>query len=246
MAILIILISTVIVNASKSVDVKRRIVLSTQKNKNTPAGMYLNMLYSEAFKRLGMTFVFETYPAKRSSLMSDTGKVDGELSRIYSYSEVHPNVIRVEQPHWTSGFIAVVTNPSIHLDGWKSLKKIDYVVNYIRGIKGCEVNLPKVVKPEKLDVVNSVASGYEKLLRGWADVFIGSEMDFISLLESDKYRNSQLRIVGVMEKFTGHAFLHKKNKELASKLSEVLRKMKKEGLFEKYRKMSKLKGYFKD
>jgi len=89
--------------------------------------------------------------------MSDSGKADGELSRIHSYGEVHPNVIRVGEPHWSSGFIAVTADPSIQLDGWESLKKTDYRVNYRRGIKGCEANLPGVVRPERLGKVDKVS-----------------------------------------------------------------------------------------
>lgn len=235
-----------IINDSRVFAAENQITLGTQKFKDTPAGKFLNQVYTEAFKRLGIIFVYETFPAKRSSYESDLGKVDGELSRIYSYNEVHPNVIRVEEPHWTSGFIAVAVAPSIRLDGWKSLEKTDYTVNYMRGIKGCEINLPKVVRQEKLEMVARIYHGFNKVLLGRIDIFIGSEMDIVSLLHSDEFRNSGLRIVGVMEKFTGHAFLHKKHKELVPKLSNILKEMKKEGLFEKYRNTAKLKTYFKD
>ncbi len=244
--IMLLLVLPMIMNDSRIFAAENQIVLVTQKPQDSPAGKFLNLVYTEAFKRLGMVFVYKTYPAKRCSVMSDSGKVDGEVSRIYSYNEVHPNVIRVEEPHWSSGFIAVAVAPSIHLDGWESLKKTDYTVNYRLGIKGCEQNLPKVVKPERLGIVYDISQGYKRVLLGRTDIFIGSEMDVVSLLESDEFMNSKLKIVGVMEKFTGHAFLHKKHKELVPKLSKVLKEMKKEELFEKYRNTTKLKTYFKD
>lgn len=238
---------TITINNSGIFAAENQIVLVSQKHQESPAGTFLNQVYTEAFKRLGMMFVYKQFPAQRASFMSDSGEVDGELSRIYSYNEIHPNVIRVEEPHWSSGFIAVAAVPSIQLAGWESLKKTNYMVNYRRGIKGCEINLPKVVKPENLEIVDSPSQGFKKLLVGWADIFIGSEMDIVSLIElDDEFRNSDLRIVGVMEKFTGHAFLHKKHKEIVPKLSGILKEMKKEGLFKKYRNTAKLMTYFKD
>jgi polar amino acid transport system substrate-binding protein len=84
------------------------------------------------------------------------------------------------------------------------------------------------------------------VLKGRADIHIGSEMDMLSVLESDEFRGLALEIVGVMDKFTGHAFLNEKHQELVPKLSSVLKEMKKEGLFEKYRNVSKLITYIND
>ena len=78
------------------------------------------------------------------------------------------------------------------------------------------------------------------------DVYIDSENMIISILESADFKSSNLYIVGVMEKFTAHAYLHKKNKDLVPKLSAILKDMKKEGLFEKYRSAANLKTYFND
>lgn len=224
----------------------KQIVLGTQKPQESPAGTYLYLVYSEAFKRLGKVFVYQTYPAKRSSLLSDNGTLDGELSRIYSYNEIHPHVIRIEEPHWTSGFIAVSTMDSIQLDGWDSLKNTDYKVIYMAGIKGCEVNLPKVVKSQNLEAVMQPAHGFRMVLKGRADLFIASEMDMIDLMESEEFRDTPLRVVGVMQRFTAHAFLHKRHQELVPELSKVLSDMKKEKLFERFKTVAKLKTYLND
>lgn len=230
----------------KAYAAENQMEIVTYKSRESPDGKFLDLIYTEAFKRLKMIFIYKEYPAKRSFYMSDSGEADGELSRVYSYNKEHPNFIRVEEPHWTSGFIAVAADPSIHLNGWESLRGTDYKVNYKLGIKGCEVNLPKVVRPEKLEMVTEVFHAYKKILVGRADIFVGAELNAASLLESDEFKNSELRIVGVMEKFTAHMFLHKKHTELVSELSDVLKEMKEEGLLKKYRKTAKLIAYFKD
>ena len=225
---------------------EKKITLGTQKSQDSPSGQYLDLVYTEAFKRVGMVFVYQAYPVKRSSIMSDMGILDGELSRIYSYNEVHPTMIRVEEAHWTSGFIAVARGNSIQLEGWNSLKNTDYKVVYMSGIKGCETNLPKVVRPENLESVMHTSHGYRMLLKGRADIHIGSEMDMLDVLESDEFKDSGLSIIGVMDRFTAHAFLHEKHRTLVPKLSAVLKQMKKEGLFEQYWADSNLTTYLKD
>lgn len=220
---------------------ENEINLGTQKPLDSSSGAFLNLVYSEAFKRLGITFKYQHYPARRSTLLSNSGVLDGELSRIHYYNENHPNMIRVEEPHWTSGFIAVAVDSSIQFNGWDSLRNQDFKVLYVAGIKGCEVNLPKVVRPENLDVVMQNSHAFRMLLKGRADLFIGSEMDLVSDLESEEFRSSPLKIVGVMEQFTGHAFLHQKHQTLVPKVSAILKEMKQEGLLDVYRKSSNLK-----
>ena len=222
---------------------ENEIEIVTYKLRDSPTGKFLDLVYTEAFKRLGKTFIYKEFPAKRSSYMLNLKIADGELSRIYSFNDAHPNAIRVEEPHWESQFIAVAADPSIHLNGWESLRGTDYRVDYKRGIKGCEVNLPKVVPPENLEVVNEVYQGLGKILAGRTDIFVGAEWNIVSLLESAKFKNSKLRRVGVMEIFTAHMFLLKKHKELTLKLSDVLKDMKREGFFEKYREKAKLIAY---
>lgn len=211
---------------------------------DTPHGKFLTLIYTEAFKRLGYTFTVETFPAKRASMLSDNGSVDGELSRVYQYQETHPNVIRVDTPHWKSGFLGVSLKPEIKLSGWNALKNTDYRINYLRGTQGVETNLSKVVGPLQIELVDSETAGLRKVLLGRADLYIDTERVIVNALGSDEFKESGLRVAGIMEEFTGHAYLHKRHKELVPKLAAILADMKKEGLFIKYRTEAKLKPYF--
>jgi hypothetical protein len=239
----LLLLPVLTVNPFGAVAAENQITLVTLKSSESPEGIFLNLVYTEAFKRLGITFHYQQSPSKRASFLSDSGEVDGELSRIYSYNETHPNLIRVEEPHWHSGFLAVAKDPAIQLNGWQSLSNTPYKVTCKRGVHGCELNLPKVVRPENLERVETTSQGFKKLLAGWTDLFVASGIDILCLLESDEFKDSGLRVAGVMEEFSSHAFLHKKHQELAIQLSTVLADMKKEGLFEDYWKAAKLKAF---
>ncbi len=213
----------------------RPIVMVTARAGDSSGGMFLDMVYTEAFSRLGRTFQFQQYPPARCIVLSDAGEVDGEITRIDRYGEMHPDVIRVEEPHYTSGFFALTMDESLTLDGWKSLGEGDYKVNYRRGVHGAEPHLLAIVKPENLDAVNTLISGLRKLVTGRCDVFVESESELIPFWMSDEFKDSGMRIAGVMQRYTAHMYLHKKNRALVPRLEKVLREMKAEGLFEQYR-----------
>ena len=222
----------------ESDQANRHILMVTVRAKDSSGGMFLNMVYTEAFKRLGRTFEYQQYPPIRCIVLSDAGEVDGEITRADRYGESHPNVIRVEEPHYTSGFLALSMDESLSLNGWESLGNTKYLVNYRRGVKGAEPHILNVVKPENIEIVNTIPSGLRKLITGRCDVYVESESELIPFLTSDAFRHSGIRIAGVMQQYTAHAFLHKKNRELVPQLTKVLKAMKAEGLFEQYRERS--------
>lgn len=208
----------------------------TKDTKNSFDGRFLDLIYSEAFFRLGYALVYKGFPAKRASVFSDAGEVDGEITRVYSYGDKHPNMIRVDEPHFVAKFCAYATDKSIHLEGWQSLKGTDYRVVYRRGVKQAESMLPGIVKAENLYESTEVMQGLEMLVHGHTDLFIGVQSIVDSYLYSEKkLQETSIERVGVMESITAHLYLHKKNKHLVDKVSEVLKDMKEEGLFLEYR-----------
>jgi hypothetical protein len=242
-AVLGLMLLSLLLNGYGGFAAEKQITLvSLAESQERSDSIFLKLVYTEAFQRLGITFHCKQVPAKRASFLSDSGEVDGELSRIYSYNASHPNLIRVEESHWRSRFLAVAVDPSIKLDGWNSLSNAPYRVTFKRGVNACEINLPNVVRPENLAQVETTSQGFKRLLAGWTDLFVATEIGEISLLESDEFRDSGLRIAGVMEEVSSHAFLHKKHRELVPQLSEILAEMKKEGLFEAYWKTAALKA----
>ena len=75
------------------------LLVGSDNTKNSFHGRYAELVYTEVFRRMGYSLVYVGYPAKRSSYMSDSGKAAGEIHRVFSYGEKHPNLIRVDEPH---------------------------------------------------------------------------------------------------------------------------------------------------
>ncbi|MDE1463146.1 hypothetical protein [Spartinivicinus poritis] len=203
--------------------------------KNSFYGKWLTLIYTEAFKRLGYTLKYNGYPAKRSSQLSDQGIVDGEIHRVADYANKHPNLIRVEEPHFAIYFSAYGIDPNIKLDGWGSLKNNNYRIGYRRGVKRTESVLPTLLPPARLMISESSKQGLEQVAAGRTQVFIDVQQNITFQLNKSQFQNVTFYRAGIMEKTPAHAFLHKKHKTLAPKLSVVLKKMRQEGLIEEYK-----------
>jgi len=212
----------------------KTLVMACAVSNDTYLGRVLDLVYREAFRRLGFEFEYRHYPAKRASLTADEGRVDGDLARVYAYGQTHPELIRVEEAPFSDRFVAIATNPEIKLDGWESLRGTTYRVEYLHGYQRAHDKLTEVVEPARLSALSNWRHGLKKLIRGRTDVFIDVENVIEPLLKQDEFQSANLVVVGVMEEITLHAYLHKKHAPLAAQLSAVLKDMKREGLIEQY------------
>ncbi len=211
-------------------------VMAMLRTENDHLGKWQRLTYTEIFKRLGMKIEFRDYPAKRASMEADAGNVDGEPGRIFPYADEHPNLTRVEEFPFFLNFSAFAAKDSIPpLKGWDSLKGTDYKVECQRGIKICELNLPKVVSRENLSDITEPDQGLKKLIAGRTDVFVYDELGILTLLQTPEFKDSKVRFAGVMESAVIYPYLHKKHASLAPKMAGVIKAMKAEGLIEQYR-----------
>lgn len=220
---------------------EKKMVLVYIVPKESMLGGWVNSIYTEAFKRIGIEFVYEQYPGRRCSVMADEGSVDGEVARIASYANSHPNLIRVRESGFDVNFIAFSADPDINIDGWKSLRDKDYKIVGKRGVKKLQEKLPGVVKKENTYFVSKWSYGFKMLADRRADVFIDVDVGAGRLLDSDEFKSSGIRIAGLMEKEATYAYLHRKHKSVVPQLEKALREMKKEGLIKHFRKLAEAK-----
>ena len=198
-----------------------------------PQYRFYELIYTEAFKRLGFTFAYKVYPSKRCSALANAGAVDGEPQRIADYAKTYPNMVRVDEAIFTNRVIAFSTNTSIHLDGWDSFRGTNYRVDYRIGSRVAEEELPKRVNPKLLSGVPAVEQILKKLKTRHTDVFVDAEWLVLPLLNSPEFKDSGIAQVGIIASDFSYPFLHKKHAELAPRLAEVLRQLKKEGVYDR-------------
>src|SRR3990167_5759031 len=61
---------------------ENEINLGTQKPLDSSSGAFLNLVYSEAFKRLGITFKYQHYPARRSRSEEHTSELQSQSNLV--------------------------------------------------------------------------------------------------------------------------------------------------------------------
>ncbi len=210
-------------------------VMAMIRPENDYLGKWWRLIYTEMFRRLGVKVEFRDYPSKRAAAEINEGRVDGEPGRIKEYIHSHPNLIRVDEPLFALNFTAFAANPSIpRLNSWNDLKGSPYHVSYNRGIKICEINLPRVVEAAKLSSVTDPIQGIRQLSVNFIAIYIDEESGILTLLKKPEFSNKSIRIAGVLETAFVYPYIHKKNADLAPGMLAILKAMKEEGLIELY------------
>lgn len=235
-ATLLVIASFLHPDVSKAEPAGGKMVLAYLIPRESVLGTWFDLIYTEAFRRLGMEFEYRLYPGKRCSMMADRGEVDGEVARVYTYADAHPDLIRVEESHVTVKFLALARDPSIKLNGWESLRGTDYLIAGMRGVKKLREKLPGLVEDHRITLVSDWGQGLKMLNYGRVHLFIDVDFGAPTLLNTDEFKDSGIHVAGVMEASSTYPYLHKKHKALAPELAAVLREMKKEGLIARYRK----------
>lgn len=239
MCVIAVLVAAVFPMSSDAAD--KIIVVGSEDIKDTFEGKWLRLIYTEVFRRLGYELQYDGYPTMRASAMSDAGEVDGEIERVFTYSERHPNLIRVDESHFSTTIVAYAVKPGIELTGWDSLKNTDYTVDYRRGVTVVERGLTTVVKPENLSTITTTEQGLKKLIVGRIDLYVDVEnlvTDKLRTINPAEFDTSAIYKAGIMEETTLHMFLHKKNAALVPKVADVLKAMKQEGLVDRYKEIA--------
>jgi hypothetical protein len=231
-----ILIALFMLNPAYAAGERPTIVLAGASDvRNSPQGVWLDLIYREAFRRLGYKFKYVPYPARRAAVLSDHGDVDGEIHRVADYGKAHPTLVRVEESHFAGRFAAYASRALVVPNGWDGLRQMPYRVEYRMGNLKCETELPPRVDAARLSMVPNAALGLRKLAAGRTDLFIDGDLLVEALLKSPEFRGTSIHRVAVMDQLNGHAFLQPRHRALAFRLSATLAQMKKEGLIEAYR-----------
>ncbi|BBO78759.1 hypothetical protein DSCW_61760 [Desulfosarcina widdelii] len=213
----------------------RPIVMATIQGPTDYYGKWGELIYTEAFRRLNVNLVIKVYPLERANLMVSRKQVDGDIGRSLAFYESYPHLIQVQEFPFSMKLSAFAVDPAIRIDGWESLRKTPYRVEYLLGSKLLPKKLAPLVDPEKLSSVTHWVQGLKKLMAGRTDIFLEAEGIVLYYLENDAYfKDAPIRIAGVLLESPVHAYLQPEHAELALHLSGVLKEMKAEGIIEKF------------
>jgi hypothetical protein len=198
------------------------------------AYQYAKLLYTEAFKRMGIPVSVEIYALARRSAMIAEGAIDGEGSRVIAYAEAHPELIRVEESVLDVTFSIFSANPTLRAKNIESLPATA-MVEYRRGLLMCENALKKAIPPERLSNVVTSDQGIKKLLAGRSDAYCDIDDYFNEAVQAPELQDAgKVRKLFEFAALPTYPYLARKHAELAPRLAATLKKMKGEGLLDRY------------
>ena len=186
------------------------------------------LIMREIYTRTGIEATIEPLPGKRAQAEVETGRRDGEIMRIFDYGEQLKNVIRVETPYYqlkTMVFKRKI-NP-LKIESATDLSKYKIVV--VRGVKHTELitkGLKKVYK------VKSTEQMMKFLKAGRADIAITSKLDGEIFIKKENFK-SITQAGRPLAVFELYHYLLKEHKEIALKIDQQIKVLKKNGELKK-------------
>jgi len=193
----------------------------------------------EAYKRLNISVKIKDLPARRSLAMSNSGTVDGELSRVANLEKKYPSLIPVKVPVNFIEGMALSKDKPVNVDGWKSL--LEYKLAIRRGVVFSEQG----TKGMNVQVLNSWEATISALSTGRADVVIIPRTIANRIIKSYPNINIIINEPPIVSLPIFH-YLHEKHRSMAPKIEKVIKKMATNGtiktIIDKTRKELSLSG----
>lgn len=213
------------------------IVIGTEAAPDGYFSRFATLIYTEAFKRLGMSIRLDYLPLARQRVLLDSGAIDADGGRIYEFGATHPNLVRVEESHTDLNFALYATKPGLRLQSLEQLRSNELLVEYRRGILFCEKALTPMLTPARLSTISSEEQGVQKLLLGRTDLYCDLDMAVRRVSNLPEFKDRpQVYKAFAFGAIPIHMYLHGKHAELAPRLAIVIKQMKAEGLIDVYRR----------
>jgi hypothetical protein len=223
--------------ACAQTPVPATLVLGTDQAESSFFGKWQRQIFIEVAKRLGVPVTFALFPLPRVSGAVESGEIDGEMNRTVEYGAAHPTLVRVEEAVVSIVFAVYTANPAHQPDGLKALPRTG-VVEYRRGVLGCESALKPVVTATQLSDILTTEQGLKKLVSKRTDFYCDTDLAVLNEMSAGKAAefSTVRKLFDVGSSTPLYPYLNMKNAALAPRIAATLKQMKTEGLIERYRR----------
>ncbi len=133
----------------------------------------LHDIYSEAFSNMGHNFkLIPCVPYSCGNLVKN-GNLDGEVARHSHYSELYPQLDRIDFILFKLTSVAITKNGTTKVKSLDDFKQMKYKIGYQIGYRGYEQKLNSMLERKNLISVNHWREGIQKVKQGEIDVYLG-------------------------------------------------------------------------
>ncbi|SCA55885.1 conserved exported hypothetical protein [Candidatus Terasakiella magnetica] len=222
---LFILLSCSVARANETITLSTHLAPNSLVYKTTKA------ILTEAFRRVGKDLILRATPGERPIIEAENGKTDGDAHRIFDIIKIKKlkNLVRVPEVQQVISDYAWSKTVNNLDDGWEGLDK------YRVGVHSGSILISEkatqyaksVTKVGKHDLL------FEMLKLDRFDILITTP-SAAEVLKTNQFKNSGIRKIGKpLTSLPIYTYLHKRHKDLVSKLAQALRSMKADGSYDK-------------
>lgn len=187
-------------------------------------------IVTEAFRRLGMAVRLVQLPSERCLQNADQGIDDGNYVRIAGLTRLYPNLVMVPEPVSHFPYTAFTREPGLQVAGWADLR--GRRVAAVTGWKLVERNLEHVAQ---LQLVRDEEALLALLDKGRAEVVVSGQHTGQEIIRRKGYQGLRA-LLPPLANPPMYVYLHKRHAELAPRLAEALRQMRRDGSIERLTK----------
>ena len=184
----------------------------------------IDKVIKEAFNRAGVGVQLVRQPPERGLLNANSGKLDGELSRIGTISSAYPNLVKVPEVLMRWKFSVFSKRSNLNRN-WDDIKN-----NSIAHIKGWKIYEKKLEGSQYVTVVDNAEQLFELLALDRVESVL-----YERWMGQEIIKNMGLKYIHVydedLEARDMYIYLYKSHRSLIPGLSKALRELKKEGLY---------------
>lgn len=217
--LLVVLLALFSMVSARAEDRKLTFVFPQEKNAFHDAAAEI---IRRAYASLDIAVVYKTYPAERALRMSNKGLSDGELVRIKGIDAKYSNLIRIPVSHVTAEQMAFATDPSLKINGWKSLKPFRLVFH--RGYKVAEQNTAGMDRY----LTGTDVSAFRMVENGRKDIAIANRFSGQKILQVENLKHVVMLRPPVQRDPLYH-YVHSRHRGLVDDITHALKSMKSEG-----------------
>jgi polar amino acid transport system substrate-binding protein len=194
---------------------------------HSPYEVFFFRLVEEIAARNGVVVERNTPPVARSLTNVNDGIGDGDGPRIAGLSAHYPNLIRVDEPFGDFVFGAFARSGDIRVKGWSSLAPLN--VAYIHGWKIFEDHVKETKSTARVRTAQQL---FQLLDADRADVALMTEMGGYAVIGEMKLEGIRF-IKPPLAVMPNYLYLNRRHQKLASRFAETLRKMKRDGTYDR-------------
>jgi len=187
----------------------------------------LDRIVAEACRRLDLPVRLVQLPAERALQNANQGVDDGTYTRIAGLTLLYPNLVMVPEPISEFVFTAFTRDPAMRVQGWADLKP--YNVGFINGWKIVEANTADV---RSRTGVKDETALFALLDKGRAEVVVVDLYSGLEIIRRMGYTGMR-PLEPPLERRPMFLYLHQRHAALVPRLAEALRRMKRDGTFER-------------